>query len=99
MLFGLGRWWHRHHRAYDADPLDDLSSWPLPKDVAELTGAAWVSRASLHDLLNAVIGSPQVLDTDRSAISAQRAAALSIVRIKLCRFAVKAASRALLAQW
>ena len=56
--------------------LDDLSSWPLPKDVAELTGAAWVSRASLHDLLNAVIGSPQVLDTDRSAISAQRAAAL-----------------------
>jgi hypothetical protein len=80
-LFGFSHRWYGYRDAWAqaADPLDDLASWPIPTDVAQLTGAARVDRASLHDLLNAVIGSPQVLDIGQSEPAAQRAAALVLL--------------------
>jgi hypothetical protein len=43
------------------DPVDDLASWPLSRDMASLVGGPPSASASLHDLLCAVIGSPSVL--------------------------------------
>jgi hypothetical protein len=47
----------RFHQIQDTDPLDDLSAWPLPADLAALVGAGGPDRSTCH-LVGAATGAP-----------------------------------------
>lgn len=44
-----------------AEPLEDLASWPLPLELAKAISAPDPARASVADLLSAVLGAPELM--------------------------------------
>lgn len=62
-------------RIQDTDPLDDLSAWPLPADVAALVGAGGQDRSACH-LVGAATGAPLRVLTPRPPASDRAMAVL-----------------------